>query len=83
MPADMDRGDPHPTAHALRVFGGALGMVLVVAGICILAAQLGSGDEYARRRVTALIAAAAVLVGGALVRSAWRAMRARAGHNPP
>ena len=83
MPADPRRGDPHPTAHALRVFGGALGMVLVVAGICILVAQLGSGDEYARRRITALIAAAAVLVGGVLVRGAWRAMRAKPGDGAP
>ncbi|HEX6807860.1 MAG TPA: hypothetical protein VF118_07715 [Gemmatimonadaceae bacterium] len=83
MPADPRGGDPHPTAHALRVFGGALGMVLVVAGICILVAQLGSGDEYARRRVTALVAAGAVLVGGVLVRGAWRAMRAQPRNDAP
>lgn len=83
MPADPRRGDPHPTAHALRVFGGALGMVLIVAGICILVAQIGSSDEYARSRITILGAAAAVLVGGVLVRGAWRAMRARPGGGAP
>ncbi|HEX5179908.1 MAG TPA: hypothetical protein VFW04_11290 [Gemmatimonadaceae bacterium] len=74
MPVEP-RGDPHPTAHALRVFGGALGMVLIVAGICILVAQIGGGT-CTRCRMTAIIAAAAVIVGGFLVRSAWRAMRA-------
>ncbi|HEV2181031.1 MAG TPA: hypothetical protein VGR59_11970 [Gemmatimonadaceae bacterium] len=83
MPADPRRGGAHPTAHAVRVFGGALGMVMLVAGICILVAQLGSGDAYARSRITTLGAAAAVLVGGVLVRGAWRAMRARPGGGAP
>jgi len=83
MPVDP-RGDPHPTAHALRVFGGALGMVLLVAGICILVAQIGGGGAPCPRcRITAVIAAAAVIVGALLVRSAWRAMRTRTGDRAP
>lgn len=83
MPADPRRGDPHPTAHALRVFGGALGMVLVVAGICILVAQVGAAAGGSRGRVTTIFAAVAVLLGGALVRGAWRAMRTRPGGDEP
>lgn len=83
MPADPRRGDPHPTAHALRVFGGALGMVLLVTGICILVAQLGSAPGGSRGRVTTIFAAVAVLLGGALVRGAWRAMRARPSGRAP
>lgn len=82
MPVDP-RGDPHPTAHALRVFGGALGMVLVVAGICILVAQIGGGARCTRCRTIAILAAVAVIVGGILVRSAWRAMRTRTGDRAP
>jgi len=82
MPGDPRRGDPHPTAHALRVFGGAVGMVLIVAGICVLAAQIGGGNGCTRCRTTALIAVAAVIVGGILVRGAWRAMRTGRGGAP-
>jgi len=74
VPTDPRTGDPHPTWHALRVFGGALGMVLVVAGICIFAAQIG-GDGCSRCRATAIGAAVAVVIGFVLVRGAWRAMR--------
>ena len=83
MPADPRRGDPHPTLHALRVFGGALGMVLIVGGICIVVAQLGAGAGGSRGRITTIFAAVAVLLGGALVRGAWRAMRTRPGGGAP
>jgi len=83
VPADPRRGNPHPTAHALRVFGGALGMVLLVAGICILVAQVGASDGCARCRSIAIVAGAAVLVGAVLVRSGWRAMRTRPGRGAP
>ena len=79
---DPRPGDPHPTAHALRVFGGALGMVLIVAGICVMVAQIG-GDGCARCRAIAIIAGVAVIAGIVLVRSAWRAMRTGAGGRTP
>ena len=82
MPGDPRRGDPHPTAHALRVFGGALGMVLIVDGICILVAQVGS-DGCARCRAIAVGGGVALLIGAVLVRSAWRAMRRGPGAQAP
>lgn len=83
MPGDPRRGDPHPTAHALRVFGGALGMVLIVAGVCLLVAQVGHAGACPECRNTTVAAGAAVLVGIVLVRSAWRAMRTGAGSDAP
>ncbi|MGH7649891.1 MAG: hypothetical protein ACREND_17400 [Gemmatimonadaceae bacterium] len=74
--------DPHPTAHAFRVFGGALGTVLIVAGVCVVAAQIG-GDGCSRCRATAIIAVVAMLVGIVLVRGAWRAMRTGTGGRTP
>jgi hypothetical protein len=82
VPTDPRPGDAHPTWHALRVFGGALGMVLVVAGLCIAVAQLG-GDGCSRCRVNAIIAGVAVIVGIVLVRGAWRAMRTGSGTRAP
>lgn len=82
MQPDPHPLDPHPMAHALRVFGGALGMVLIVAGICIMVAQIG-GDGCARCRINAILAGVAVIVGIVLVRSAWRAMRTGRGAQPP
>jgi hypothetical protein len=79
---DPRAGDPHPTLHALRVFGGALGMVLIVAGLCIMVAQLG-GDGCSRCRINAVIAGVAVIVGIILVRGGWRAMRTGSGARTP
>ncbi|HEY7877321.1 MAG TPA: hypothetical protein VIC55_03810 [Gemmatimonadaceae bacterium] len=77
---DVPQGNPHPTAHALRVFGGALGMGLIVAGLCILAAQTGAAFSGCAR-CGKIVAAAIVAMGlgFVLVRSAWRAMRPRVG----
>ncbi|HKV50954.1 MAG TPA: hypothetical protein VJO52_07100 [Gemmatimonadaceae bacterium] len=82
MTPDPLPGAAHPTAHALRVFGGALGMVLIVAGICIAVAQVG-GDGCARCHRNAVLAGVAVVVGIILVRGAWRAMRTGSGARTP
>ncbi len=82
MSTDPRSGEPHPTWHALRVFGGALGMVLIVAGVCIMVAQIG-GDGCTKCRVNAGIAGVAVIVGIVLVRGAWRAMRTGSGTRAP
>mgnify|MGYP001550883945 FL=1 len=78
MTNDRMSGDPHPTAHALRVFGGALGMGLIVAGVCVVAAQWSDAfGGCGRCRALAAGAVAAMVIGFILVRSAWRAMRVR------
>jgi hypothetical protein len=57
-------------------------MVLIVAGVCILVAQVGS-NGCARCRAIAIGAGVALLVGVVLVRSAWRAMRRGPGAQAP
>jgi hypothetical protein len=56
--------------------------VLIVAGVCVVAAQIG-GDGCSRCRTTAIIAVVAMLVGIVLVRGAWRAMRTGPGGRTP
>lgn len=78
MPAAPDQRSA--LAHALRVLGGAVGMVLVVVGTSLIVAD--AGDALAGcTRCGAVTAGgvAALLMGVWLVRSAWRAMRTDAG----
>lgn len=78
MTNDVPPRDPHPTLHALRVFGGALGMALIVTGLLVVAAQWdGAFGGCGRCRAIGLGAIIALVLGVLLVRGAWRAMQIR------
>jgi hypothetical protein len=67
----------NPTAHALWIFGGALGAVLATVAVVVGATELGEAAQGCARCRTAVIASlAAFLLGLWLVRRAFAEMRA-------
>ncbi|HEX6533030.1 MAG TPA: hypothetical protein VF041_00450 [Gemmatimonadaceae bacterium] len=69
-------GDP-ALRHALAVFGGALGLVLIVAAVALGIRDFPAiGSGCARCAIVVACAVAAVVIGVLLVRGAVRAMRA-------
>lgn len=66
----------NPTVHALRVFGGAIGMALFMAGLFVSVGEVGYAMQGCTRCLARLMAGVvALLLGGWLVRGAWREMR--------
>ena len=66
----------NPTVHALRVFGGAIGMALFMAGLFVTIGEAGYAIQGCTDCLLRLAAGVvALLIGGWLVRGAWREMR--------